>query len=34
MDLTYNEISFMAVLWGAEVPLSASEILKRCIARS
>ena len=34
MDLTYNEISFMAVLWGAEAPLSASEILKRCIDRS
>ena len=34
MDLTHNEISFMAVLWSAEAPLSASEILKRCIDRS
>jgi BlaI family penicillinase repressor len=34
MDLTKNELQFMAVLWDTDAPLTGTEILKRSVDKS
>jgi len=34
MDLTKNELQFMTVLWDADTPLTASEVLRRSVDKT